>query len=115
VAWDRGEPVGHAHLAWTGTKLGVPEIQDVFVLPSRRREGIATRLTRACEELAASRGHCRISLSHGMDNVAARRLYERCGFADAGVEPVRVHGTILVRGKPLEVDDTLVYLVKPMH
>ena len=90
----------------------MPEIQDVFVLPSRRREGVATQLTRACEELAASRGHDRISLSYGIDNVAARRLYERCGFVDAGAEPVRVHGTILVRGKTLEVDDTLIYFVK---
>jgi hypothetical protein len=27
---------------------------------------------------------------------------------------VRVEGTIMIRGEPLEVDDTLVYLVKPL-
>jgi hypothetical protein len=39
VAWDGREPVGHAHIAWTGTHLAIPEIQDVFVLPERRRQG----------------------------------------------------------------------------
>jgi len=34
------------------------------------------------------------------------------GYADARVDPVRVSGVIMVRGRPLEVDDTLVYLTK---
>ena len=29
-----------------------------------------------------------------------------------GVEPERVTGTIVIRGQPIEVDDTLIYLVK---
>jgi GNAT superfamily N-acetyltransferase len=112
VAWDGDDPVGHAHLASSATELGVPEIQDVYVLPERRREGVATALTRAAEQLVAERGHDRCSLSVGIGNEAARRLYERLGYADAGVAPKRVHGTILIRGEPFEVDDTLVYLVK---
>ena len=114
VAWVDGEPVGHAHIAWTGTELGVPEIQDVFVAEPRRRQGIARALTTACEELARSRGHDRISLAHGIHDEAARTLYDGAGFVDAGRAPVRVKGTIMVREKPLEVDDTLVYLVKPL-
>jgi hypothetical protein len=47
-------------------------------------------------------------------NEAARRLYTRLGYRDAGLEPKRVQGTILVRGRPLEVDDTIVYLVKDL-
>ena len=27
VAWDGDEPVGHAHIAWHGTKLGIPEVK----------------------------------------------------------------------------------------
>jgi hypothetical protein len=45
-------------------------------------------------------------------NVAARHLYAKLGYADAGVDPVRVSGTIMLRGRPFDVDDTLVYLVK---
>jgi hypothetical protein len=37
VAWDGEEPIGHAHIAWTGTHLSVPEIQDVFVSPGGRQ------------------------------------------------------------------------------
>jgi hypothetical protein len=49
---------------------------------------------------------------HG--NGAARKLYAKLGYADAGVDPVRVSGTIMLRGRPFEVDDTLVYLVKAL-
>jgi GNAT superfamily N-acetyltransferase len=115
VAWDDEQPVGHAHVAWAGTHLGVPEIQDVFVLPERRGEGIATRLTEAAEQEARSRGWERISLSVSRDgNVAARNLYAKLGYCDAGVDPVRVSGTITLRGRPFEVDDTLVYLTKSL-
>jgi GNAT superfamily N-acetyltransferase len=115
VAWDDDQPVGHAHVAWAGTHLGVPEIQNVFVVPEQRRRGIAAQLTEAAEQEARLRGWDTISLSvseHG--NVAAQQLYAKLGYADAGVDPVRVSGTIMLRGRPLDVDDTLVYLVKAL-
>jgi GNAT superfamily N-acetyltransferase len=112
VAWAGSTPVAHAHVAWAGTELGVPELQDVFVVPERRREGFAAELTRAAERLAAARGHDGVSLSVGVDNDAARRLYARLGYEDAGLAPKRVRGTILLRGEPFHVDDTLLYLVK---
>jgi GNAT superfamily N-acetyltransferase len=115
VAWEDDRPVGHAHIAWSGTHLGLPEIQDVFVVPERRRRGIAARLTHAAEEEARARGFDRISLSVSQDaNLAARRLYAKLGYADAGVDPVRVAGTIHLRGRPHEVDDTLVYLTRTL-
>jgi GNAT superfamily N-acetyltransferase len=114
VAWDGDTPIGHAHIAWNGTALGVPEIQDVFVLPERRRERVATELMHAVERHARERGQTRISLSYGIANTAARRLYERLGYRDAGMEPRHVHGTITIRGKPVVIDDTLVDLVKDL-
>jgi GNAT superfamily N-acetyltransferase len=115
VAWEGERPVGHAHLAWEATHLGVPEIQDVYVAPDRRRRGIATLLTGAAEDAARARGFAAVSLSVSRDgNPAARRLYERLGYVDAGVEPVSVSGTIMLRGQPLAVDDTLLYLRKPL-
>jgi ribosomal protein S18 acetylase RimI-like enzyme len=115
IAWDDDRPVGHAHLAWDGTKLGAPEIQDVHVAEDARRRGVATALTQAAEAEALERGHDRLSLSVGIGNFAAQALYDRLGFADAGLEPERVHGTIMLRGEPFEVDDTLVYLVKRLR
>jgi GNAT superfamily N-acetyltransferase len=113
VAWDGGEPVGHAHIAWSGTHLGVPEIQDVFVLPERRRQGIASQLTRQAEAQARARGWETISLSVSQEgNQSARRLYAKLAYVEAPTDPVRVSGVIVLRGQPLEVDDTLVYLIK---
>jgi GNAT superfamily N-acetyltransferase len=114
VAWEGSDPVGHAHVAWSETKLGVPEIQDVFVLPECRRRGVASALTQAAERLAASRGHRRSSLSVGIGNDAARQLYAKLGYEDAGVPLERVLGTIMLRGEPFDVDDTLLYLVKTL-
>ena len=112
VAWDARDPLGHAHIAWAETTLGVPEIQDVFVLPERRRMGVARALTLACEKLAAARSHETISLVYSVANDAARRLYEGCGYVDAGIEPLHVTGTIGTPGQAVEVDDTLIYLTK---
>jgi GNAT superfamily N-acetyltransferase len=114
VAWDDGVPVAHAYISWAATQLGVPEIQDVFVRADRRRQGLGTAVTRAAEHAAAARGHRSVSIGTSIDNDGARRLYEGLGYRDAGVEPVRVHGTITIRTGPLEVDDTIVYLVKEL-
>jgi ribosomal protein S18 acetylase RimI-like enzyme len=84
----------------------------VWVSAARRREGIATALTTAAEAEASAQGANRVSLSVGHENVAAKALYERLGYRDAGAAPERVSGTILLRGRSVEVDDTLLYLVK---
>jgi GNAT superfamily N-acetyltransferase len=114
VAWDDGDPVGHAHVAWEQTKLGMPEIQDVFVREDRRRRGVATALAHSAEALAAARGSARICLSYGVANRAARTLYEGLGYRDAGLEPQPVRGVVRVRTGILEVGDTLIYLVKDL-
>jgi GNAT superfamily N-acetyltransferase len=116
IAWEDDRPVGHAHVAWSGTHLGLPEIQDVFVLPELRRRGIASQLTTAAEDEARRRDWDRISLSVSQDkNPAASLLYAKLGYVDAGVEPLRVLGEITIRGRPFAVDDTLVYLVKELR
>jgi RimJ/RimL family protein N-acetyltransferase len=94
--------------------LGIPEIQDVFVREDRRRQGLGTIVTLAAERTAGARGHSRISLGTSIDNEAARRLYDRLGYRDSGLEPVRVQGTIMIHSGPLEVDDTLIYLIKDL-
>jgi ribosomal protein S18 acetylase RimI-like enzyme len=112
VAWEGEEPVGQAHIAWEGTQVGEPEIQDVFVPEGLRGRGIGTELSRAAERLAGERGFERISISASIANDGALRLYRRLGYRDAGLGPQRIAGTIVIRGKPVEVDDTLLYLVK---
>jgi GNAT superfamily N-acetyltransferase len=112
IAWEERSPIGHAYVAWEGTELGLPELQDVFVAPERRGAGVGTALTREAERLVAAHGHDRLSLSVGVGNPRARALYERLGYEPADHPPKHIRGTILLRSGPLEVDDTLLYYVK---
>jgi len=110
VAWDGDAPLGHAHLALTKP----PEVQDVEVLEQHRGRGIATALLAAAEREAAARGHTRLTLTVSASKPEVRALYERRGFRDAGVPPRRVTGVVQIRTGPLEVDDTLLTLEKPL-
>jgi ribosomal protein S18 acetylase RimI-like enzyme len=112
VSWDENEPTGHAHIAWEGTRLGAPEIQDVFVREELRGRGIGTELSLAAERLAAERGYDRISISASVSNEGALRLYRRLGYRDADLGPQQIAGTIVIRGEPVDIDETLLYLVK---
>ena len=80
----------------------------------RRGQGIGEAVTLAAEQHIAAHGHRQVGISYGIANDAAKSLYAKLGYRDAGVPPQRVHGTIMVRSGPLEVNDTLIYLVKDL-
>jgi [ribosomal protein S18]-alanine N-acetyltransferase len=103
VAWEEDEPLGHAYLALTDR----PELQDVSVREEHRRRGIAAALTAAAEREALARGFDRLRVTVGVDNAPAQGLYRRCGYADCGIPPTRVRGTIMIRTGPIDVDDVL--------
>ena len=102
VAWEDGEPVGHVCVEWSEP----PELQDLWVLPARRSEGIGSALVAAVEARAADRSD-RLRLTVGVANTGAARLYERLGYARTAAPPRRVSGRIVLRGRPIDVDDTL--------
>jgi GNAT superfamily N-acetyltransferase len=89
VAWDDGVPIGHGLLRWRG-RLGFPQVEDLFVNPDRRDEGIGTRLLDAAELEARRHGHDRLGLGVAVENAGARRLYSRRGYAPAGLQPYLV-------------------------
>ena len=37
----------------------------------------------------------------------AQGLYRKHGYCDTGIPPMRIHGTIIIRTGPIEVDDTM--------
>jgi N-acetylglutamate synthase len=78
VAGGETVAVGRVSVAagWAG-------ITAVDVDPRFRRRGLATAVTRALAAEAAGRGASRVFLQVEEDNLAARALYARCGFADA--------------------------------
>jgi ribosomal protein S18 acetylase RimI-like enzyme len=111
VAWEDGEPVGHAHVDW---QHDPPELQDVFVPEPLRRRGIGTALTAAAAQRAVERGHRSLGLEVADDDAAALALYERLGFRKTG-RTRRVKGTVVLRTGPIEVDDTLLGMVKTLE
>ena len=55
-------------------------LNDLFVSPSARRQGVAAALLNAAAEEARSRGAASLSLSTALDNAPAQALYESLGW-----------------------------------
>lgn len=93
VAEANGHAVGQA---WVdvrgGDGEGVGVIWAVRVLPALQRKGIGTRLVAAAEAALAERGIGAAELQVERSNVAARRLYERLGYAETARETNRGRG-----------------------
>lgn len=64
---------------------GEGEITMVAVAPEFRRKGIAEGLLKKLVEYENESGILRINLEVRRGNTAARKLYEKCGFAEDGV------------------------------
>lgn len=63
------------------------EILTLAVRPAARRSGLGGRLVLAAAAAAAESGAARMFLEVADDNVAARALYARAGFVEAGRRP----------------------------
>lgn len=63
------------------------EILTLAVHPTGRRQGRGARLVREGAAAAAARGVTRLFLEVADDNTAARALYDRSGFSEAGRRP----------------------------
>ena len=61
-----------------GSKLGY--IQNLYVAPAHRRRGVAASLLTELIELSRERRVAEIHVITDPDNVAAVKLYRRCGF-----------------------------------
>jgi [ribosomal protein S18]-alanine N-acetyltransferase len=60
-------------------------IYSLAVDPAVRGQGIAAALLVAAEEAARGRGCKQLTLEVRLDNVVARRLYEKAGFSQSGI------------------------------
>jgi GNAT superfamily N-acetyltransferase len=86
VAVFNGFPIGQAAVHWAGKIVhpGVPDIQSLRVMDAFRGLKVGSRLMDVCELDVQRRGCGRIGLSVSIHNHAARRLYERLGYAADG-------------------------------
>lgn len=85
VVDGRGIPTGIAPAAVGVAQLvhgEVPEVCNVGVLEAHRGRGIGTALMAEAERRASPAGRLRLGV--GLDNPAARRLYERLGYRPTG-------------------------------
>lgn len=55
-------------------------LNDLFVAPSARKQGVASRLLKSAAEFGLAMGAARLSLSTAHTNQAAQRLYESHGW-----------------------------------
>jgi GNAT superfamily N-acetyltransferase len=111
---------GYLTVVWASPYLpfreaNIPEIQDLNVLPPRRRCVIASRLLDVAENRIAGRSpFAGIGVGMDADYGAAQRLYVKCGYVPDG------HGLTYQRrslawGETVTVDDELVlYFTKSL-
>ncbi len=79
-----------------------PRILGLAVLEEFQGKGIGTRLLHRAISRVKEKGFKKVTLLVSEDNLHARRLYERDGFAEEGVFNKRLWDkTILVYGKTL--------------
>jgi GNAT superfamily N-acetyltransferase len=122
IAEEGGKALGYAQVNWLPIyrpfrRLGIPELQDLNVIPAARRQGLGRALVEACEKAARDQGCADMGISVGVHTGfgAAQRLYVRLGYIPdgAGVS----HDDVPVPpGEMRAVDDLLTLkLVKSLH
>ena len=91
VAIEGLKPVGYVQLVWQPLyppfrRLGIPEIQDLNVMPDVQRRGIGSMLADVCEARAREVGKTDVGISVGLTSSygAAQRLYIRKGYMPDG-------------------------------
>jgi GNAT superfamily N-acetyltransferase len=113
IAEEDGEALGYAQVNWQPVyrpfrRLGIPELQDLNVVPAARRQGLGARLVAACEEAARAQGCADLGISVGVHTGfgAAQRLYVRLGYIPDGAG-VSHDDVPVAPGEMRAVDDLL--------
>jgi GNAT superfamily N-acetyltransferase len=66
---------------------GMLYVDAIATAHGHRRHGVAMRLLAEADRMAADAGLAGVALDTGIENRAARSLYERTGFAPSGLRP----------------------------
>gem|GEM_PF-183547 len=113
VAWCEMGVCGYGTVVWqpdypSFRENGIPEIQDLNVLPGFRRRGIGSALLDAAERLVASRSPV-VGIGVGLyaDYGAAQRLYVRRGYLPDG-RGASYRNRPVLGGETVAADDDLV-------
>jgi GNAT superfamily N-acetyltransferase len=113
VAADGDQYAGHVKVVWSPNypyfrDNGIPEIQDLAVLPGYRRQGVATALVDSAENLIRQRSEIAgIGVGLYADYGPAQRMYIRRGYVPDG-KGVAYRDVYVTPGASVPVDDDLV-------
>ncbi len=109
IAWQGTELLGYGNLLWRSyyepfVAEGIPEINDLNVVPARQAQGIGRQLITELEALAKNGRHARIGIGVGLGSgyERARALYPRLGYVADG------------RGIHKSIWGDEIYMVKPL-
>ena len=105
-----GRIVGHVFLKFEGkqTAPDYPDVEDLYVHESYRRQGVASALMQACETIVVQNEFNKIGLAAGVDaNGPERHLYQKLGYTLTGSAPY-------VDGVYNGVEDWVVDMVKKL-
>lgn len=104
LAYVDGEPVGLVNCFEGFSTFAckpLVNIHDVVVLKEYRGKGISTQMLRKVEDIAGSKGCCKLTLEVLSNNQVAKSAYEKFGFDGYSLDPEA--GTALFWQKKLEL------------
>jgi GNAT superfamily N-acetyltransferase len=118
VALYNGAFAGYVTIVWTSAyppfaEEGIPEINDLNVLPAFRRRGVASSLVNEAEKWIFERSPVAgIGVGMHADYGAAQRMYALMGYVP-DTRGLFYRGQQVVPGQEVSVDDDLIlYLTK---
>lgn len=116
VADFNGYPIGQGSIHWQGkpTHPHIPDIQSLRVMDAFRGLGIGSQLLRASERLVLAQGFSKLSLAVGIENPAARRLYERLGYQLVGEPYNDIWHYVNAQGQRIQMEELVIDLVKSL-
>jgi GNAT superfamily N-acetyltransferase len=121
MAYEDGILAGFALLNWHPRyslyrKLGIPEIQDLNVVPFLRRRGIARAIVEGCEARARAKGCELMGIAVGLtkDYGPAQIMYIKMGYVPDGNGATYDRQGVNANATYTLDDDFALMLVKPL-
>ena len=123
IGWIDETPVGHGLLLWNGPtgspkqhiERVCPYVEDLWVRKDLRSRGVGARMMMEMTMLASLQGYDSISLSVGVDNRRAIRLYERMGFKTTRIPRFTLSGMVsMTNGETQFWSERCQYMLKSL-
>jgi ribosomal protein S18 acetylase RimI-like enzyme len=98
LAFDGEQPVGLVNCVEGFSTFAcrtLVNVHDVVVTASHRGQGIAEKMLKLVEEIAVTRGACKLTLEVLSGNLSAQKLYRRVGFDNYQLDPNAGHAQFM--------------------